>query len=159
MTGEPPILAEPPAINPVVIQRFHGDLTAGELGAIRAALDRVPGDELGRRVLWEKFERNQAVLLIQRNVAGEIATFAFYEIRVEGDRREFYVSGACALLATRTATEESLPQYERFAKMLECDRLRFQTPRPGLVKKAIKAGWNLSTSNWLSREFVIFKNL
>jgi hypothetical protein len=146
-------------INPRLIQRFHDDLTVAELAVMMEALDRVPGDELGRRMLWEKFERNIAVALIQRNAAHDMVCFAFYEVREDSHGRDFFISGACSILPTRTATEESLPQYENFARILGCNRLRFQTPRPGLVRKAIKAGWLLGTSDWLTREFVVFKKV
>jgi hypothetical protein len=126
------------AINPLLIHRFHRDLTAEELGTIRKAIELVPGSEEGRREIWEQFERNEVTAGICRDTEGALAFFVFFEVRTGPEGRIFYARAAKSLLPSRTLAETTFPQLENFARQLECRILSVQTARPGMVGKLLK---------------------
>lgn len=149
-----------PALNPRFIHRFHSDFEPCELARLRVALDIVPANcPAGRAELWARFERDEATVLIGRNVAGELAFFAFYELRKDGRGNvEFFVTAAAALQPSHTLTETSFPQFEQFARLLKCQSVATSTPRLGLLNKVLKMpGWNCA--GIVSEEFILRKLL
>ena len=120
---------------------FHADCSPEDLQTLRDGLARVPGSDEGRALIWERFQFNYSTVGVLRDADGRIAFFVFFEVHGHepSSAREFFISGACALDSTLLdATGKVVPQLERFARCLDCQSMKVQTPRPGLVVKLVE---------------------
>jgi len=138
------VVAEIPKINPTLMQTFFRDLSEDEQGDVLTALEiRFPGRAASD--LWRKFQCDQAVALIMRDLHGAIAVISFYELnRASSGDLEFFIRGAMNLQPSLHATEKAFPQYDQYARFFKCQSMAFQTERAGLVRKVESMpGWTL----------------
>ncbi len=108
----------------------HADLLAG-LAALSPTGDALVSDVLaGRLRCWEVRHRGEIVGLV-----------AWTEER-DRDGRVFHIDAAYRRPgAAGSATRDLLPLIAKWAEARGFIRLRFETERPGLVRRAMRAGY------------------
>src|SRR4051812_36297967 len=144
--------------NPL-IHCLYLDFSVDELARLKSGLDCIPGDTEGRAKIWAKFKCNEATVMIRRNGGPGISSFVFFEVYDDAfGEKTLNILGGYAFGKSEGMTVPTFAQFEKFARMLDCERVRCQVARPGIVRLVQKTlqGWTLSP-RMIGNEFLLSK--
>lgn len=121
-------------------------LRAGLWDAQAAAWSRlIPHDWPGEHVqAWAEMVMRGDAHVIDAVRNGERIGVVVYSVCRDYENPEFVILGAYSPETHADLTTEVLPELSSFARAAGCATVRFHTMRPGLLHKAIRAGFTVS---------------
>ena len=93
---------------------------------------------------WEKLVETKAAEVVFVFNGSEKIGFLVFSIESKFSRPELIVLGAFSPVTRHDLTATVLPQIEDFARARGCGTVRFNTMRPGLISKSLRAGFVVS---------------
>lgn len=129
-----------------LVASLFRDLTEAQQQLIRAALGRIPTDELQGNYdeLWQDYAAGRVACFNVTDPAGGTVAVSFFLIEtLRNGRRDFVSLASVAVDRTQThLTDDMMPQLEQVAAGLGCDSISLRTVRPGLANVLVeKLGW------------------
>lgn len=140
-----------------LVQSLFRELTEDQRQLVRAALGRIPTDELqgDYEELWDDYAAGRVACFNVTDPAGGTVAVSFFLIEtLRNGRRDFVSLASISLDRSKThLTDDMMPQLEHVAAGLGCDSISLRTVRPGLAKVLVEK------LGWFASEIIIRKKL
>ncbi len=140
-----------------LVQSLFRDLTEEQRQLIRAALGRIPTDELQGDYdeLWDDYAAGRVACFNVTDPAGGTLAVSFFAVEtLRNGRRDFVSLASVSVDRTQThLTDSMMPQLEQVAAGLGCDSISLRTVRPGLAKVLVER------LGWFASEIIVRKKL